>query len=72
MCDFKAIFDIIDQFEREHPEYVRAREIWEQTQKVIAEYEKAINPPPQVITSDHTLYPTTGYILYPPTPSNPE
>lgn len=61
MSDFAAVFDMIEQFKREHPEIVRAMEIVDKYHRMI----EATQPKYETVLSD-----TTKYKLTPPTLSD--
>jgi len=54
MDDFQSVFDALEQFKREHPEYVKALEVIEQTRQIIDAYAAATRPQYRIVTTDHT------------------
>lgn len=54
MADYAEILDLMEQYKREHPEYVKALEVIEQARRAMDAYERATRPQYRIVTTDRT------------------
>ena len=69
MTDAEPLFDAIEQFKREHPEYVQAVEIMDQCRDIIVEYQRIVEarkPKVETYTATGTGRPPKRWVTYEP------